>query len=121
MSPAPFGRRRGVVTTARQVGSYVILEVADRAGPEPEPGQFYMLAGVEGWGAGADDRPYLPRAFSVMGHSAGRLWFMLEDVGPGTHRLCSLLKGQAVWLMGPLGHGFRAPVDGRRPVLWEPA
>lgn len=76
-----------------------------------------MLAAVEGWGAGEDDRPYLPRAFSVMGASAGRLWFMLEDVGPGTHRLCSLLKGQAVWLTGPLGHGFREPEGGRRPVL----
>lgn len=117
MSTAPFGRRRAVVTTARKVGAYVILELTDREGPEPEPGQFYMLAAVEGWGAVQDERPYLPRAFSVMGASAGRRWFMLEDVGPGTHRLCSLLKGEAVWLTGPLGHGFRAPEDGRRPVL----
>ena len=117
MTPAPFGRRRGVVTTARQVGAYVILEITDKAQTQPEPGQFFMLAAAEGWGAGDDERPYLPRAFSVMGSTAGRLWFMLEDVGPGTHRLASLLKGQAVWLTGPLGHGFRAPEDGRRPIL----
>ncbi|WP_205698168.1 hypothetical protein [Conexibacter sp. SYSU D00693] len=114
---APFGRRRGVVTTARKVGAYVVLELTDRDGPAPVPGQFYMLAAATGWGAGDDERPYLPRAFSCMGAANGRLWFMLEDVGPGTHRLTKLLKGEGVWLTGPLGHGFRAPDEGRRPVL----
>ena len=39
---------------------------------------------------------------------------MLEDVGPGTMRLCALAAGESVWLLGPLGNGFRAPRDGRR-------
>ena len=38
----------------------------DPEGPEPDPGQFYMLAAAERWGGGADERPFLPRAFSVM-------------------------------------------------------
>lgn len=120
MSVAPFGRRRGVLSSIRKVGAYHLLEVVDRNGPDPEPGQFYMLAAVTGWGAGADERPFLPRAFSAMGGSGGRLWFMLEDIGPGTHRLARLQKGEPLWLTGPLGHGFQPPDPGppaRRPLL----
>lgn len=110
-------RRRTVVVSSRKVGAYVILELADRKGVAPEPGQFYMLSAEKGWGSGQDERPFLPRAFSAMGGNDGHLWFMLEDVGPGTHRLASLLKGEAVNVTGPLGTGFRAPHDGRRAVL----
>ena len=35
-------------------------------GPRPDPGQFYMLTAAERWGGGEDERPFLPRAFSVM-------------------------------------------------------
>ena len=35
-----------------------------RTGRRREPGQFYMLAAAERWGGGADERPFLPRAFS---------------------------------------------------------
>jgi NAD(P)H-flavin reductase len=94
-----------------------MLGLVDRSGVEPEPGQFYMLAAERGWGAGEDERPFLPRAFSAMGANDGQLWFMLEDVGPGTHRLCALKKGEGVWVTGPLGHGFTLPPDGLRPVL----
>ena len=115
----PFGRRRALVATHRKAGAYVILELADRdpSAPDPQPGQFYMLAAQTGWGGGEDERPYLPRAFSAMGGAGGRLWFMLEDVGPGTHRLAALKTGEAVWVTGPLGHGFIAPEDGRRAIL----
>jgi NAD(P)H-flavin reductase len=106
-----------VLVSSRKVGSYVIMEVADRDAPEPEPGQFYMLAATGGWGAGEDERPFLPRAFSVMGGGHGRLWFMLEDVGPGTHRLASMHKGEPLWVTGPLGIGFTPPDDGRRALL----
>jgi len=114
---APFGRRRAVVAHAKKVGAYVLLGLVDKSGVPARAGQFFMLAAATGWGSGADDRPWLPRAFSVMGESEGRLWFLLEDVGPGTHRLAKLQKGEAVWITGPLGNGFAAPQDGRRPVL----
>jgi dihydroorotate dehydrogenase electron transfer subunit len=120
VTQAPFGRRRAVLAAIRKVGSYHLLEVVDRGGPDPEPGQFYMLAAVSGWGAGVDERPFLPRAFSAMGGGNGRLWFMLEDIGPGTHRLARLQKGEPLWVTGPLGHGFRIgdpPTPGRRPIL----
>ena len=94
-----------------------VLHAADPEGPVPQPGQFYMLAAAEGWGAGDDERPYLPRAFSFLAAADGRLSFMLEDVGPGTHRLAQLAAGDELWLTGPLGVGFRAPHDGRRALL----
>jgi dihydroorotate dehydrogenase electron transfer subunit len=118
LTVAPLGRRRSPVTENRQVGAYTVLSVLDAEGPAPHPGQFYMLAAERRWGGGEDERPFLPRAFSVMrAHEEGTLDFMLEDVGPGTRRLCELRPGDGVWLLGPLGLGFRAPRAGRRPVL----
>jgi NAD(P)H-flavin reductase len=115
---APLGRRRAPVTARTQLGAYVVLTVADAGAPAPEPGQFYMLAAAERWGGGADERPFLPRAFSVARrHADGRLDFLLEDVGPGTRRLAELAAGDELWLLGPLGLGFSPPEDGRRPLL----
>jgi len=107
---APFGRRACSVTSTVEVGAYRVLEVADPDGPQPWPGQFYMLAAVSGWGAGTDERPYLPRACSFLAAPDGALSFMLESVGPGTERLLALMPGDELWLVGPLGRGFDAPV-----------
>ena len=76
-----------------------------------------MLAAAERWGGGADERPFLPRAFSVMRRIDGRLEFMLEAVGPGTTRLGELRAGDGLWLAGPFGIGFAPPRDGRAPLL----
>ncbi len=115
---APLGRRRAPVLARREYGAYVVLSVADPAGPAPDPGQFAMLASVARWGGGADERPFLPRAFSVARHHEdGTLDFLLEDVGPGTERLAELDAGDELWLLGPLGRGFAAPRQARRPIL----
>jgi dihydroorotate dehydrogenase electron transfer subunit len=140
---APFGRRLLRVTGNEEVGAYRVLRVAageqadeprgsgradastaprpagGRArGSAPAPGQFAMLAAAERWGGGADERPHLPRAFSYARVTAeGEAHFLLEDVGPGTRRLCELRPGEPVWLLGPLGVGFTAPAEGRRAIL----
>jgi NAD(P)H-flavin reductase len=114
---APFGRRRLRVAERYELGAYVVLEAPDPDGPAPRPGQFYMLAAAERWGGGEDERPFLPRAFSVLRVTDGRLAFMLEDVGPGTARLCELLPGDGLWVTGPLGLGFVPAQDGRRALL----
>jgi dihydroorotate dehydrogenase electron transfer subunit len=113
---AGFGRRRSVVTGNDELGAYKVLRVADD-GLAPAPGQFAMLATVERWGAGEDERPHLARAFSIARHRDGEAHYLLEDVGPGTSRLCELQAGQEVWVLGPLGKGFTAPGESRRAIL----
>lgn len=114
---APFGRRTLPVTARRPLGAYVVLTAADSGGPVPQAGQFYMLAAADHWGGGEDERPFLPRAFSVLRASDGHLQFMLEAVGPGTRRLGELREGDGLDVMGPLGVGFSVPGDGRRALL----
>lgn len=109
---APFGRRRSEVVANEPTGGYRIVTVRDEVGPSPAPGQFYMLTGESGWGAGGE-RPFLPRAFSVAeairDDDGLRLSFLLEDVGPGTHVLAALEPGGGLMLTGPLGRPFSAP------------
>jgi NAD(P)H-flavin reductase len=119
---APFGRRVAPIIARERYGPYVVLRCLDLQGPPPQAGQFYMLAGVNRWGGGDGERPFLPRAFSVLRarpHEDGRLelQFLVEDVGPGTKRLCELDAAQGLSLVGPLGNGFAPPREGRRPLL----
>ncbi len=117
MSLASLERRRLTVTGNDGVGAYRVLRVSDPHGPPPSPGQFSMLTAAERWGGGVDERPHLPRAFSVARCKDGEAHYLLEDVGPGTRRLCELRAGDEVWVLGPLGRGFRRPREGRRAVL----
>jgi dihydroorotate dehydrogenase electron transfer subunit len=112
---APFGRRTAQVTAVEEVGAYVVVSARDDDGPrDPRPGQFYMLSTGERWGGGADERPYLPRAFSfARAHPDGTLDFLLEAIGPGTERLASLEAGDGLNLVGPLGIGFDTGAPGR--------
>jgi dihydroorotate dehydrogenase (NAD+) catalytic subunit len=109
---APFGRRLCEVTENRASGGYRIFSLLDEEGPEPRPGQFYMLSTEEHWEQRAQ-RPFLPRALSVAETAPAangvRLDFLIEGVGPGTDRLCESKAGENVWLNGPLGNSFSSP------------
>jgi NAD(P)H-flavin reductase len=109
---APFGRRLCRVSESRASGGYRLFSLTDPDGPEPLPGQFYMLASERHWEQ-SDGRPFLPRALSVAetGPAAGgvRLDFLIEGIGPGTDRLCELEQGENVWVNGPLGNCFSTP------------
>ena len=111
---APFGRRALEVVDVHDSGGYRVFSLLDRDGPVPSAGQFYMLAAQERW-AEYEERPYLPRAFSVADATAAdggtRLDFLLDDVGPGTARLSGLREGERVWANGPLGNPFSAPSE----------
>jgi NAD(P)H-flavin reductase len=117
VSEAPFARRLLTVAGMDEVGAYRVLRVSDPHMPEPEPGQFAMLAAAERWGGGYDERPYLPRAFSIARRRDGESHFLLEDLGPGSRRLIELRAGEKLWVLGPLGRGFGAPPAGRRAIL----
>jgi dihydroorotate dehydrogenase electron transfer subunit len=116
---APFGRRTLQIAERRVLGAYVVLAAEDPGGPRPRAGQFYMLAAAHRWGGGGEERPFLPRAFSVLRAKSDppTLEFMLEAVGPGTERLCELGPGDDLYVTGPLGIGFVEPKDGRRALL----
>jgi dihydroorotate dehydrogenase electron transfer subunit len=116
-APAPLQRRLLTVLGIEELGAYRVLRVADVETPEPRPGQFAMLAAAERWGGGEDERPYLARAFSIARRRVGESHFLLEDVGPGTKRLCELREGEGLWALGPLGRGFQAPSQRRRAIL----
>jgi NAD(P)H-flavin reductase len=114
---APFGERECEVVDRRETGGYVVFSALDDEGPDPAPGQFYMLSST-GWGEAAG-RPFLPRAFSVAAAERGargvRLDFLVEAVGPGTTLLAALDAGDTLRLHGPLGRPFSEPgelVDG---------
>ena len=125
MSETPFGRRLRTVTGIAESGAYRVLRAADPDGPKPQPGQFAMLSTAERWAGSTEERPLLPRAFSVArwhgdgaaGTGGGESHFLLEDVGPGTKRLCELNAGDGLWVLGPLGQGFIAPAEDRRAIL----
>ena len=116
---APFGRRAVGVTARERHGAYIVLRCSDGGGPRAAPGQFYMLTAGSRWGGGDGERPFLPRAFSVLRAPAGtdELQFLIEDVGPGTNRLCELDAGEELLIVGPLGVGFEPPRDRRLPLL----
>lgn len=110
---APLGARTCAVVDRRETGGYVVFSALDPVGPDPAPGQFYMLAG-DGWGSHGG-RPYLPRAFSVAlaEREAGgvRLDFLVEPIGPGTELLAELEPGAELELTGPLGRPFSEPAE----------
>jgi dihydroorotate dehydrogenase (NAD+) catalytic subunit len=100
------------VTENRATGGYRLFSLLDAEGPEPLPGQFYMLATEAHWEQ-QGSRPYLPRALSVAEADSVdggvRLDFLIEGIGPGTDRLCELEVGERVWVNGPLGNSFVPP------------
>jgi NAD(P)H-flavin reductase len=89
--------RLSVVATA-QVGPYTLLRV--------RPGQFFMLE--------APGR-LLPRPMSLCLAPTSELGFLVDPIGPGTKALCTLARGDAVQVLGPLGNGFRLELE--RPLL----
>lgn len=112
----PFGRRALEVVSNSESGAYRLVEVIDREGSPPAPGQFYMLSSAENW-PGDDGRPFLPRAFSVATssetESGVKLGFLVHAIGPGTHRIEQAGQGGAdsLFAVGPLGKGFSAPAE----------
>lgn len=75
-----------------------VLTLACGLGAGFEPGQFVQL-GVE--------PAYLPRPFSILWADRRHLAVLSKAVGAGTRALFGYAPGQRVWVLGPLGRGFR--------------
>jgi dihydroorotate dehydrogenase electron transfer subunit len=101
-----LNRERRRVVGSEQVGPYTLVRV-DRGRLEPGiPGQFFMLE--------APGRVLL-RPMSLCLAPPRELAFLLEPIGPGTMALAGLEAGDELWVLGPLGNGFRLDVE--RPLL----
>jgi dihydroorotate dehydrogenase electron transfer subunit len=99
-------RERLSVVENEKVGPYTLLRVG-RGGIDPGlPGQFFMLE--------APGR-LLPRPMSLCLAPAGQLAFLIDAIGPGTRALCALEAGEELYVLGPLGNGFKLDVE--RPLL----
>ena len=84
---------------------FLVLE-APRLAAELTPGQFVHVR-VPGLETTALRRP-----FSVFDADAGRVTLLYKVVGRGTAALAKVLVGDAVEVMGPLGHGFPSSSKG---------
>ena len=93
------------------------MRCADPDGPLPRPGSSTCSRPTTGGAEATAERPFLPRAFSVLradADPAGRLelQFLIEDVGPGTRRLCELGRGRRAAARRPARQRLRAAARG---------
>ena len=99
-------RERLSVVANEQVGPYTLLRVRRGEIDPGVPGQFFMLE--------APGR-LLPRPMSLCLAPSGELAFLIDAIGPGTRALCALDPGDELYVLGPLGNGFKLDVE--RPLL----
>lgn len=88
-----------------------IYEVILRGNFEGKPGQFYMM---KGWDS-LD--PFLPRPISIADLEAGKITFLYEVRGRGTHIISKLREGDSLSILGPLGNGFNLEEKGKVAII----
>lgn len=101
MESAPVGRRY----------HRLLLDAPDLAALS-RPGQFFHLLCRDGVGNG----PYLRRPMSIW-RCDGPLGFLFHVKGKGTAALARLRAGEALSVVGPLGHGFTLDPSWRRILI----
>ncbi|WP_270934232.1 dihydroorotate dehydrogenase electron transfer subunit [Falsiroseomonas oryzae] len=101
----PVAERSLAVIESAPVGRRyhrLLLDAPDLSA-RSRPGQFYHLLCRDGAGNG----PYLRRPMSIWRCGAGEpLGFLFHVKGKGTAALAGLRAGDALSVVGPLGHGF---------------
>ena len=102
-----------IVSNERDTDLYFRLVVrAARVAPRVQPGQFVHLRILP------LKEALLRRPFSVFQVSGDCLSILYKTVGQGTEVLSRMRPGEALSLIGPLGHGFSVPrPGGERPLL----
>ena len=75
------------------------------------PGQFFMIKGWESFD------PFLPRPISIADLEDGKITFLYEVRGKGTHIVSKLKKGDSLSILGPLGNGFNLKPEGKIALI----
>ncbi|NLY84899.1 MAG: dihydroorotate dehydrogenase electron transfer subunit [Tissierellia bacterium] len=102
--------RKGIVFSNTEI-SPNIYELVLEGNFQGIPGQFYMLRSWEG------TDPFLPRPLSIADIDSGRIKFLYEVKGKGTHIISKLKKGDGLSLLGPLGNGFDLSQAGKIALI----
>jgi len=103
-------------------GHFVLRMCSPRISKAARPGQFVQVLCSDSFD------PLLPRPFSFLTATTKDFSILYQVVGKGTHLLAQAQKGDALWVVGPLGNGFAtyfslrgAPVSKRPgPSLLRP-
>ncbi len=77
-----------------------------------QPGQFIHIRVSEG------NEPFFRRPFSIYRAQSGKVEIFFEPVGRGSRLLASRKKGDALDVLGPLGHGFTPPGKNVKQVVF---
>lgn len=97
-------------------GEYRLLTLdAPQCVLDCQPGQFFhILCPVT-----KTEQPYLRRPMSIYGYSAekGELQFLYKVTGEGTRALATLVRGDTLNVLGPLGVGFTIEDDWQNLLL----
>jgi dihydroorotate dehydrogenase electron transfer subunit len=75
------------------------------------PGQFVMVK------VGPGRELFLRRPLAVLGQEGGVLEILYKVKGQGTRELSIKERGDALWVLGPLGNGFSLPRSGENTIL----
>ena len=102
--------RDGIIISNTEI-SPNIYEVILRGNFQGKPGQFYMIKGWESLG------PFLPRPISIADLEAGKITFLYEARGKGTHIISKLREGDSLSVLGPLGNGFDLEEKGKVAII----
>ena len=102
--------RKGIIHTNTEI-SPNIYELVLEGDFHGRPGQFYMLRGWE------ELDPFLPRPISIADIDSGKIKFLYEVRGRGTHIISKLKKGHSLSLLGPLGNGFDVKLEGKIALI----
>jgi dihydroorotate dehydrogenase electron transfer subunit len=89
------------VQRVRRLGAYAHLTLrAAKLARQAKPGQFVEVR-ITGEGA-----PFWRRPFSICRADRETIGLFVKAVGPGTRLLARAQAGEALDVVGPLGHGF---------------
>jgi len=120
--PSPVPMPRSVSRQHARVLSHAAVNAeyrhlvlgTDAAAAAARPGQFFQLLCP----APPGEAPFLRRPMSLYAADpkAGTVAFLYKVAGAGTRGLAMLREGEALDMLGPLGHGFRLDPSWRHVV-----
>ena len=99
----------GIISSNIEI-SKNIYEIVLEGDFKGKPGQFYMIRGWE------ELDPFLPRPISISDLEEGKITFLYEVRGRGTHIISKLKVGDTLSILGPLGNGFDLDLYEKRNI-----